>query len=347
MEFPERIVPGAQDLNTALDVRDLDADSRFSDQLPRDLKVVRYRLHDRGLLKAGIGEPITTHSRLNAGDIRLNRSVDRFQTEKEVVGDGLPRYWFSLVNVGAVQVRQGAHTAVSSGTVGAALRCLPGTRGLSSDNSVRTNLSIEADALEHALSTMLDDRLKERLDFFPVVDWSAGLARSVVGLMDYLVADAKRPDGLVTNELALASFNDTLLRAIVLGLRHNYSDRLAAPASAALPVPVRRAEDFMRAHAEKPVRMADVAAAAGCSLRTLEASFERVRTTTPFAAFRAIRLDKVNEALRRGADEPIVAVARRYGFTNAGRFATAYRERFGELPSDTAVLRPRGMRARP
>ena len=341
VRFPERVVPGAQDLNTALDVHDLDVDSRFSDQLPEDLKDVRYRLHDLHLLDAGITAPITIHSRLNAGDIRLNRSVDRYSTEKHLVGEGLPRYWFGLVNVGAVQVSQGAHTAVSSGTIGSALRSRPGTMGLSSDNSVRTNLSIEADALEHTLSAMLDDRLEDQIEFHPVVDWGEGLARSVVGLMDCLVADAKRPNGLVTNDIALASFSDVLLRTVLLGLQHNHSERLSSPGCAALPVAVRRAEDFMRVHADRPVRMAEVAVAAGCSLRTLEASFERARTMTPLAAFRSIRLERVREDLRRGEGEQIGAIARRYGFTNAGRLATAYRERFGELPSDTAALRPK------
>lgn len=341
MKFPERLVPGAQDFNAALDARDLDVDSRFSDQLPKDLEVVRYRLHDRSLVKSGIGDTITTHSRLNAGDIRINRSVDLYGTEKEVVGDGLPRYWFSLVNTGSVQVSQGAHASVSCGTVGAALRALPGTRGLSSDGSVRTNLSIEAHALDHTLSAMLDDRVEERVDFFPVVDWSRGLAKSVVGLMDVLVADAKGRDGLVANDVALASFSDTLLRTVVHGLRHNYSHRLSSPADAARRDPVRRAEEFMRVHAEDAIRMADVAAAAGCSLRTLEASFGRARGLTPLGALRAIRLDRVRVLLRRGDVESVAVAAHRFGFTNAGRLAAAYAKRFGERPSDTIAGRPR------
>lgn len=342
VKFPERIVPGAQDLNTALDARDLDADSRFSDQLPKDLDVVRYHLRDRSLLDAGVNEPITIHSRLNVGDVRLNRCVDRYGTEKEVVGDGLPRYWFSLVNRGSVQVGQGAHSAVSSGMIGAALRALPGTKGLSSDDSVRTNLSIEAHALEHVASAIFDDHLKHRIDFFPVVDWSEGLARSVVGLMDFLVADARNPYGLVTNDVALASFNDTLLRALLVGLRHNFSHRLPSPADAAMSAPVRRAEEFMRTHAEKPIRMTDVAVAIGCSLRTLEASFGRARGLTPAAALRMIRLDGVRRLLQKGEVGSVAAAARRYGFTNAGRLAAAYVERFGEHPSDTVRVTQSG-----
>jgi transcriptional regulator GlxA family with amidase domain len=45
----------------------------------------------------------------------------------------------------------------------------------------------------------------------------------------------------------------------------------------------------------------------------------------------------VRDALRGGAAERSYAdVARRFGFTNAGRFAKAYRSRFGEAPAETA-----------
>ena len=97
----------------------------------------------------------------------------------------------------------------------------------------------------------------------------------------------------------------------------------------------------MRAHAESPLRMVDVAAAAGCSLRTLEASFRRAKGMTPIAALRAVRLDEARSALQRGGAGSVALVARRYGFTNAGRFAAAYLERFGEHPSDTVASRPK------
>jgi transcriptional regulator GlxA family with amidase domain len=84
--------------------------------------------------------------------------------------------------------------------------------------------------------------------------------------------------------------------------------------------------------------MAQVAVAAGCSLRTLEAAFRQFRGTTPLGALHGIRLEQVHRELSRAAtDTPLAAIARRHGFTNATRFTTAFRRRFGEAPSD--VLR--------
>ena len=85
------------------------------------------------------------------------------------------------------------------------------------------------------------------------------------------------------------------------------------------------------------IRMEDVAAAAGCSVRTLGAVFRQFRDTTPLDALHAIRLEHVHAELKHAATGGSVAeVARRYGFTNPGRFRTAYRRRFGETPTETA-----------
>lgn len=93
----------------------------------------------------------------------------------------------------------------------------------------------------------------------------------------------------------------------------------------------------MRANAGAPIRMDHVADAAGCSVSTLGAVFRRFRHTTPLATLHAFRLDRVHVELNRGLESGSIAeVARRYGFTNPGRFMAAYRRRFGEVPSATA-----------
>jgi transcriptional regulator GlxA family with amidase domain len=106
-----------------------------------------------------------------------------------------------------------------------------------------------------------------------------------------------------------------------------------------------RGEEFMRANSAKPIRIAEVAVAAGCSVCNLNGVFRRFRGTTPLTALHAIRLDAVREALLAGGTgtgtgtgtvASAAAVARRHGFTNLARFATAYRRRFGDVPSETA-----------
>ncbi len=90
--------------------------------------------------------------------------------------------------------------------------------------------------------------------------------------------------------------------------------------------------------------MADAAAAAGCSVRALQRAFQQFRDTTPHAALMRARLELARAALLADGEASAASIARRYGFTNAGRFAAAYAGRFGEMPSETrrrsAATRP-------
>ena len=107
----------------------------------------------------------------------------------------------------------------------------------------------------------------------------------------------------------------------------------------ALPAQVRRAEAFMRASFDQPITLDDMAAAAGVAPRTLQDGFRRFRGCSPTMWLRGVRLDHARAHLMRGAGVSEAALA--CGFTHLGRFAGAYRQRFGEAPS------VRGRAARP
>jgi transcriptional regulator GlxA family with amidase domain len=152
--------------------------------------------------------------------------------------------------------------------------------------------------------------------------------------------ETRRHGGIPDNPVALASLTDLVVSLVLRGIPHNYLERLESGRFGAVPAYVRRAEDFMRANAAVPIRMEQVAAVAGCSGRTLDAVFRRFRDTTPLAALHAIRLEQVRAALTDSAKTTSVSeISRQYGFTNAGRLATAYRRRFGESPVETARRR--------
>jgi len=100
---------------------------------------------------------------------------------------------------------------------------------------------------------------------------------------------------------------------------------------------LRAAVDYMHAHAHEPVGVDEVAAAAGLSIRGLQAALHRHAGTTPTLYLRGVRLDRVRDELTALTPEvtTVADVARRWGFAHLGRFAGAYRTRFGEYPSAT------------
>jgi AraC family ethanolamine operon transcriptional activator len=63
---------------------------------------------------------------------------------------------------------------------------------------------------------------------------------------------------------------------------------------------------------------------------------------SPSRYLRLRRLNMVRAALQRAKPAPgaIAELAKRYGFSELGRFATCYRETFGEAPSATLRRSP-------
>jgi AraC-like DNA-binding protein len=98
-----------------------------------------------------------------------------------------------------------------------------------------------------------------------------------------------------------------------------------------------RAEDYIRAHENRPVSVAEVAAAAGVSARSLSRAFHRRHGMSTQAYIRQRRLEAVHRALL-GAESTaakVSTIAPEFGFIELGRFAVEYRKRFHESPSET------------
>ena len=96
-------------------------------------------------------------------------------------------------------------------------------------------------------------------------------------------------------------------------------------------------EDVAHANLGKLTLISDFRRVAGVSQRTLLRAFRTIHGTTPHRYLHECRLSKVRQALLSSdsASETVTQVAMRFGFRELGRFATDYRARFGESPSET------------
>jgi AraC-like DNA-binding protein len=321
----------------ASDPAELDARSRVSDRLPGRSRDYRYRLRDRALWHMRFEEPIFTLATRGAGPILASHGESRFATEVTIEGES-DLLCLTTMLAGDITVIQQGEPATGIPARGLVFRPGHGTRIVMSDDSLRTNVFIKAAEVESALEHMLDTRLRKPLEFSPHLDWTGGLSASLRFQLEFIMREFGRPDGIADNPVALASTTDLLTTLILRGTQHNHSDQLEHGQAVAVPAYVHRAEEFMRVHCEAPLRIADIAVAAGCSVRTLSAVFRDFRDRTPLAVLHGIRLQQVHAELSRGeSGTTLGAVARRYGFTNASRFAAAFRRRFGEAPAE--VLR--------
>jgi transcriptional regulator GlxA family with amidase domain len=86
------------------------------------------------------------------------------------------------------------------------------------------------------------------------------------------------------------------------------------------------------------MRITDLSSMAGVSERTLRNAFHDVCGISPTQYFRRHRLEAARRGLTqaRGTRGAVTTVATECGFFELGRFSVAYRQMFGERPSDTA-----------
>jgi len=100
---------------------------------------------------------------------------------------------------------------------------------------------------------------------------------------------------------------------------------------------LRRALEYLEATEPDAFSYADLAAAAGTSLRTVQSAFRRELDMSVSAYVRRHRLARARALLRAGGSAlTVLEVAQAVGFPHPGRFAAAYHAAFGEYPSQTA-----------
>ncbi|MCS5505065.1 helix-turn-helix domain-containing protein [Curtobacterium flaccumfaciens] len=109
---------------------------------------------------------------------------------------------------------------------------------------------------------------------------------------------------------------------------------------------VSRAVELLRHDPARPWTVGTLASAVSTSVRSLQEAFRRELDTTPTAYLRRLRLERAREDLITARSDSVTVseVAARWGFLHVSRFASAYVERFGELPSATMrrTRRPQG-----
>lgn len=197
------------------------------------------------------------------------------------------------------------------------------------------------DALTRKLAALLGANPAVPLAFDANVDSGSPedqrLRRSV-----FFLAQELDLAGRTRGHPALAELEQLMMLNFLFASRHNYRHLLQGNAADATPPQVRRAEEFITANLDKPITIEAIAAATGASVRSIFKAFRQSRGYTPMTFAKTRRLERVRETLQRpSATTTVTGVALLYGFNNQGHFARDYRERFGELPSQT-LRRSRG-----
>ena len=100
---------------------------------------------------------------------------------------------------------------------------------------------------------------------------------------------------------------------------------------------MRHAAAYIHDHSGEAIDLDDLVRAGGVSKRSLHAGFRKYYGVPPMAYLRNVRLDLARLRLKQlgPGDVAVTEIALECGFTHLSKFAAAYKDRFGELPSVT------------
>ncbi|MGR3759894.1 AraC family transcriptional regulator [Roseobacteraceae bacterium NS-SX3] len=138
-----------------------------------------------------------------------------------------------------------------------------------------------------------------------------------------------------------ALIEEQLILGLLQSQPSNISHFFDAAVPEVAPVQLRRAQEHILQNLGEALTVGGIAAAAGCSIRSLQLAFQTHLDCTPIEYLRDRRLDLAHYLLQSADPEtPVRSIAYDCGFSHLGRFAQAYRSRFGQPPSATLGTRP-------
>ncbi|RPA12245.1 AraC family transcriptional regulator [Gordonia sp. OPL2] len=143
------------------------------------------------------------------------------------------------------------------------------------------------------------------------------------------IASQPADDPLLGNPLVAEQLAGSLTDAFLLAALPT------DPGDVHLPRPriVTRVLDALRADPARSWTAADMAEVAGVSVRRLQEGFREYVGRTPRECLTDIRLAAVHDDLRLGQVQSVTDAALKWGFTHSGRFAAAFRHKYGVSPS--------------
>ena len=198
-------------------------------------------------------------------------------------------------------------------------------------------LMITRTSIESAMQQLLGQQLTQSVQFSPVIDLTSGGGATVRAAMNVVLRDLENGIPADLHPRVGRHIEGLLVDHLLLGQPHNFSDQLLRPTAVSPSLAIDRAIQLLEASPEEAWSTVSLAGAVHLSVRALQRGFERKTGVPPMRYLQRLRLRGVHDELRRSTPETatVTTVASRWGFVHMGRFASAYRKKYGESPSVT------------
>ncbi|MBH5143461.1 AraC family transcriptional regulator [Rhodococcus erythropolis] len=262
-----------------------------------------------------------------------------YDTEVKIeTGDLGDAYHVNLPVTGQLKTGSGADRVIATPSRAAIYRADRGSvlEGWGNDPCRMLAVKIDRRAVEEQLELLVDKPIRAPIAFELALDITSGHGHQWWAVLQALADQLRNADSLYRHPLLVAPLTQSVIVALLLAARHDYSAQLAAAVDPAAPAAVEHAKQYIEAHIDEPLTAVEIAAAVGVSLRALQHGFQTSLQTTPMRYLRDLRLRRVRAELLAADPEQtgVAEIAYRWGFNHLGRFAGQYRKMFGESPSE-------------
>lgn len=206
-----------------------------------------------------------------------------------------------------------------------------------SGNSSQLVVRIERAAIEAQLRRLLHARLPRPVRFRLAMNTAVAPTRQWLTTLQMLVRDLEMDSPLTRSPLVLADTERMLINRLLFAQPHNYRGLLLRQLHDQHDDPARRAIRLIDAAPEAAHTVPGLAQAVGVSVRRLQEIFRQLIGMSPTEYIRSARLERVHNDLLAfdPSQRTVTQIATQWGFNHLGRFASLYRDRYGEHPYRT------------
>lgn len=171
---------------------------------------------------------------------------------------------------------------------------------------------------------------------FPLTGHPEEVVVSICDSILSVLANNKLITKQSVKEIHLKQAQSYLLTLLLTLIDNSFTSLLHLSHSRSLPLVVREARRFMLENIGEVITLDNLCQASNASKRILIYQFKKSTGDTPMVYLLGLRLERLREEIKQSqANQNILVMAIKLGLNHPGRLAKYYRERFGELPSQT------------
>ena len=199
------------------------------------------------------------------------------------------------------------------------------------------SVRITRNAIDNALVNHIGDRPTEPVQFAPYPQLLKDGAEPLRNLVMQIWRECHQNMSHTTFNSVGRELEILLASMLLLCVPNNYSHRLLETGQITPSTACEEIVHFIKKNAREEITLDDIIKASGLAKTSLYTEFNKYYDMTPMEFLRRERLRLAYSALASGSSDNIsvTKIAIDCGFTHLSRFASYYRQQFGELPSET------------